>query len=333
MAGSSHAADRRGPSRAAGPGAVRDFSGERVLVTGSGGFIGTALLRLLRDARPAALLAPRRADCDLLDEAAVRAVFEAFRPTLVVHLAGWVAGVRGKIEHGGEAFYENVRMGLAVVEAARRAEARKVVVAGSVGGYPDGVPPPLREDDLWKGPPHWSEGPYAQAKRALLAMLEAYRGQYGLDYAYPICTNVYGPGDRFDERSTFVLPSLVRRFVQAGREGRDQVVVWGDGSPSRDFLYIDDAARGFAVAALRGDGPLNLASGRSVTIRRLAETVAEITGYRGEIVWDDARPNGRASLGFDIGRMTALGWRAEVDLREGVRRTRDWYLETLGRPL
>ncbi|HEX2313138.1 MAG TPA: NAD-dependent epimerase/dehydratase family protein [Thermomonospora sp.] len=301
------------------------FAGERVLVTGSGGFIGTALLALLREARPAALLAPRRAECDLMDEDAVESVFAAFRPTIVVHLAGWVAGVQGKIESGGRAFYETVRMGLTVIEAARRSGARKVVVAGSAGAYPDGAAPPLREDDLWSGRPHWSEGPYAQAKRALLAQLEAYQGQYGLDHAYLICTNVYGPGDRFDERATFVLPSLVRRFTEAARSGARRVVVWGDGSPTRDFLYVDDAARGFAVAALHGSGAMNLATGRSVTIRDLAGIVAEATGYTGEIAWDTTKPNGRLAQGFDVARITALGWRPGVPLREGVRRTCAWY--------
>ena len=306
-------------------GAADGFATERVLVTGSGGVLGAALVQLLRSGTVAALFTLRRADCDLLDEDSVFAVWRSFQPTVVFHLAARVAGIQGNIVFGGQAFYENVKMNLNVVEAARRFGTRKVIAAGTTAVYPDTVALPMREDDLWAGPPHPSESPYGHAKRAMLAHLEAYERQYGLRYAYLVCTNLYGPGDRFDEQYGHVVPSLVKRFHDARVQGRSSVTVWGDGTPTRDFLYADDAARGFVEAALRGSGALNLATGRTFTIRRLVEALTEVSGYPGKIMWDMAKPNGQLARSYDVSRMHALGWRPMISLSEGLRRTYDWY--------
>jgi GDP-L-fucose synthase len=310
---------------------VDGFAGERVLVTGSGGVLGAALVRSLRSGPIAALSTPRRADCDLLDEDSVFAAWRSFRPTLVFHLAARAAGIQGNITFGGQAFYENVKINLNVVEAARRFGTRKVVAAGTVAAYPDTAALPMREDDLWSGPPHPSEGPYGHAKRTMLAHLEAYERQYGLGYAYLICTNLYGPGDRFDERYGHVVPSLIMRFHHARAEGRDSVTVWGDGTPTRDFLYADDAARGFIDAALRGSGALNLATGRAVTVRALVEALTDACGYEGRVRWDTAKPLGQLARSYDVSRMRAIGWRPAVSLPEGLRRTYDWYAGHHGR--
>jgi GDP-L-fucose synthase len=301
------------------------LAGERVLVTGSGGVLGTALVRLLRSVPTGALRALRRSDCDLLDGHAVAGLWRSWRPTLVFHLAGRVAGIAGNLSFAGQAFTENVRINLNVVEASHRCGARKLVAAGSTAVYPDTAPRPMREADLWAGPPHASEAAYGHAKRALLAQLEAYQQQYGLAFAYLICTNLYGPGDRFDERYGHVVPSLVKRFYEATAQGRPAVTVWGDGSPTRDFLHADDAARGFLVAALRGAGALNLATGAAVTVRALVEALTLVSGYPGEVGWDTARPNGQQVRDYDVSRLHELGWRAEIPLVEGLRRTYDWY--------
>ncbi|MFT4252443.1 MAG: GDP-L-fucose synthase [Caulobacter sp.] len=306
-----------------------DLSAERVLVTGAGGVLGTALLSAL-DGRAGALRAPTRADCDLLDEAAVEAVWRDFAPTVVFHLAGRVTGVQGNISFGGQAFYENAKINLNVVEVSRRVGARKVVAAGTTAIYSDLVPIPMREDDLWLGAPHGSEGPYGHAKRAMLAQLEAYKGQYGLDFGYLICTNLYGPGDRFDEVYGHVVPSLVSRFHRAKRENLPSITIWGDGTPTRDFLFAGDAAEAFIRVAERGTGAFNTATGKSVPIRTLVETLAEVSGYEGEIVWDVTKPKGQLVRGYDVSRITALDWEARVSLGEGLKRTYDWYGANLG---
>lgn len=301
------------------------FAAERVLVTGAGGVLGTALAGLLHPMPVAALACPTRADCDLLDEAMVTALWRQFRPTLVFHLAGWVAGVGGNLNFSGSAFYQNAKINLNVIEASRLAGVRKLVVAGTTAIYPDTVPLPMREDDLWGGPPHSSEAAYAHAKRAMLAHLEAYQRQFGLEFAYLICTNMYGPADRFDEHYGHVVPSLVKRFHDACSHGLHSIVVWGDGSPSRDFFYADDAARGFLTAAESGSGPLNLATALALTIRRLVEALQEVSGYAGTIRWDTTRPAGQLARSCDVSRMRALGWQPKIGLLDGLRRTYEWY--------
>jgi GDP-L-fucose synthase len=247
------------------------------------------------------------------------------RPTIVVHLAGRVAGIQGNLDTPADAFAENALINVNVVEASRLAGVVKVVAAGSVAIYSDDVSQPIREDEIWSGPPHQSEAAYAHAKRALLAHLEACRLQDGMDYAYLICTNLYGPHDRFDLRTSHVVPSLVARFRNAVRAGSDSVTVWGDGTPTRDFLYADDAAEGFVVAAATGHGPMNLASGRSIRIADLVETLTVVTGFRGAVRWDTSMPLGQLSRHYDISRITSLGWQAAVPLAEGLDRTYRWY--------
>lgn len=310
---------------------VVDLRAERVLVTGSGGVLGKALLDILRQ-RVDALYAPTRADFDLLDEAAVNAAWRDFAPTVVFHLAGRVTGVQGNISFGGQAFYENAKINLNVIEASRLAGARKIVAAGTTAIYSDLAPLPMSETDLWLGAPHGSEGPYGHAKRAMLAHLEAYKSQYGLDFGYLICTNLYGPGDRFDEVYGHVVPSLVSRFHRAKAENLPSITIWGDGTPTRDFLYAGDAAEAFIKVAETGSGAYNTATGASVPIRALVETLAEVSEYRGEVVWDITKPKGQLVRAYNVERLTALGWKAKISLAEGLRTTYDWYdanLETV----
>jgi GDP-L-fucose synthase len=304
---------------------TRDLRSETILVTGSGGVLGTAVLSGLRRRGADRVAAPSRAECDLLNEAEVRAAFASLRPTLVIHLAGWVAGIQGNLNFPADALYANARMNLNVIDAAREAGVTKIVCAGTTAIYSDQVPKPMREDDLWQGVPHGSEGPYGHAKRFMLAQLEAYRQQHGIDFAYMVCTNLYGPNDRFDQKHGHVVPSLIARFHQACAEKSPEITIWGDGTPTRDFLYSDDAAEGFLAAAESGSGVYNLATGHNQTIRLLAETLKDVTGFAGQIAWDTTKPLGQLDRSYDVSRLQGLGWKAKTELAQGLKASFDWY--------
>jgi GDP-L-fucose synthase len=304
---------------------TRDLGLDKILVTGSGGVLGTAVLRSLRRRGIDKVAAPSRTDCDLLDEADVRRTFAEVQPTLVIHLAGWVAGVQGNLSFPADALYANARMNLNVIDAARQAGVTKIVCAGTTAIYSDQVPKPMREDDLWQGVPHGSEASYAHAKRFMLAQLEAYQRQYGVDFAYLICTNLYGPNDRFDEKHGHVVPSLVARFHRVCADKSPAITIWGDGTPTRDFLYSEDAAEGFIAAAEKGSGIYNLATGQNHTIRQLAECLKEVSGFAGEIAWDTSKPLGQIDRSYDVSRLQSLSWKAKTGLAEGLKATFDWY--------
>lgn len=298
---------------------------ERVLITGAGGVLGTALARELSGRTD--LVALRRADCDLLDRDSTVSLWRDIRPTVVYHLAGWVAGVQGNLKNAGRAFYDNTQINLNVIEASRLAGVPKVVAAGTTAIYSDEVALPMREDDIWTGSPHGSEKAYGHAKRAMLAQLEAYADQYGIDFCYMVCTNLYGPNDRFDEQFGHVVPSLISRFERATREGWGEIVIWGDGSPTRDFVFSRDAARAFVMAAASGHGVFNLATGRSVTIRDLVEALIDVFGFEGRVVWDTSKPSGQRKRSYDVDRVRSLGWSPETSLRTGLTETAAWYRE------
>ena len=306
---------------------MTSFAAERVLVTGSGGVLGTALIAELRARGCGSIMALRRQHCDLLDRSAALRFFGEYRPTLVFHLAAWVAGVQGNMDNAGRAFYENALINLNVIEATRLCGARKIIAAGTTATYSDEVSLPMREADIWQGRPHGSEEAYGHAKRAMLAQLEAYRKQYGLNYAYMVCSNLYGENDRFDERCGHVVPALISRFERATRERADSIVIWGDGSPTRDFVYARDAARAFAAAAdPAAQGAYNLATGESVSIRQLVDTLAAVFGFDGRVEWDTSRPNGQMRRAYDVSRIRGdLGWAPEVPLGEGLGRTARWF--------
>ena len=302
-----------------------DWSTRRVLVTGGGGVLGTALVAALKARRPAALEAPGRTKCDLLDQATTFAMIEQAKPDIVFHLAGRVAGVQGNLSFAGAAYYENAQINLNVIEGARRAGVAKIVAASSVAVYSDIAALPMNERDIGLGRPHGSEAAYAQSKLGMLAQLEAYQTQFNLPFAYLVCTNLYGPNDRFDERYGHVVPSLISRFHRHVMTRELMLTVWGDGSPTRDFLYATDAARAFICCAERGEGAFNTATGVSVSIRSLVETIAGVSGFRGEIIWDTSKPSGQQTRSYDIGRITAIGWKPILTLREGIEETYGWF--------
>ncbi len=300
----------------------------KALVTGGTGLVGTALVAALRAAGDE-VVALGRGDADLRDPAAADGVLARHRPEIVYHLASRVRGIMGNAGHQGDAFLDNVLINTNVIEAARKAGVRKVVAMGSAAIYADTVMLPMREDDAWAGPPHRSEAGYAHAKLAMLAMLEAYREQWGLDFAYCISTNLFGPHDRFDERHGHVIPSLISKFHRAMATG-ETVTVWGSGTPTRDFLHVGDAALALRQIGSAGSGAVNLASGQSVSIRAVAELIADIAGYRCEIVWDRSKPDGQMRRAYDVSRLRALGVVPGRALRDGLADTFAWFAAHAG---
>jgi GDP-L-fucose synthase len=297
----------------------------RVLVTGGGGFVGSHLVERLR-AHGLDPFVARRAEYDLTVWDDAERLFAESRPELVYHLAAEVGGIGANRANPGRYWYANLLMGAHVLELARRHGVRKVVVAGTVCAYPKHTPVPFLEDDLWDGYPEETNAPYGVAKKAILVGAQAYREQYGLDAIFLLPANLYGPRDNFDLETSHVIPALIRKMLGS----RDEVVLWGDGSPTREFLYVEDLVSGLMLAAERYDGPepVNVGTGEETSIRDLAELVAELTGFEGEIVWDESMPNGQPRRKLDTTRAEELfGFRAETPLREGLERTIAWYRE------
>lgn len=300
----------------------------RVLVTGGGGFLGRALVATLRSRGAAGVLAPRSAELDLRERDAVRAFLAREKPDMVVHAAAVVGGIGANRASPGRFFYENAVMGIQIIEEARRAGVAKLVCLGTICAYPKLTPVPFREDDLWNGYPEETNAPYGLAKKMLLVQLQAYRQEYGFDGVYLLPVNLYGPRDNFDLETSHVIPAMIRKFLEAKAAGAGEVVLWGDGSPTREFLYVDDAAEGIAAAAEAYDGgePVNLGSGEEIAVRDLAHLVAGATGYGGAIRWDASKPNGQPRRRLDVSRAERLfGWRATTKLAEGLAKTIAWY--------
>jgi GDP-L-fucose synthase len=303
---------------------------KRVLVTGGAGFLGSSLVRALeRHGLPGEnIRVPRSRDLDLRRwENCVTAVEGV---DIVIHLAAKVGGIGYNMANPGSLFYDNAVMGIQLMEAARQAGVAKFVAVGTICAYPKFTPVPFREEDLWNGYPEETNAPYGLAKKMLLVQARAYRQQYGFNAIYLLPVNLYGPGDNFDPASSHVIPALIRKFVEAVDEGAESVEVWGTGAASREFLYVDDAAEGIALAAERYDkpDPVNLGAGFEITIRDLATLIADLTGFTGEIVRDTAKPDGQPRRCLAVSRAEReFGFRAKVDLREGLERTIAWYRE------
>ena len=295
----------------------------RVLVTGGGGFLGSHLVERL-EADGHDVFAARRRDYDLTSMEAAGRLFEDSRPDLVFHLAAEVGGIGANRANPGRYWYANLVMGAHVLEQSRVHEVGKLVVAGTVCAYPKHSPVPFREEDLWDGYPEETNAPYGVAKKALLVGGQAYRAQYGVNAIYLLPANLYGPRDHFHPTNAHVIPDLIRKMI----ESQGQVTLWGDGTPTREFLFVDDCVDGLALAAERYDGadPVNLGTGVETSIRELAETIADVTGFEGEIVWDTSMPNGQPRRQLDASRAEELfGFRARISLRDGIERTVAWY--------
>ena len=307
---------------------MRFGDGMEVLVTGGAGFLGSSLVRTLErhGFTKESIRVPRSRDLDLRRwEDCVTAVQDV---DLVIHLAAKVGGIGYNMANPGSLFYDNAIMGVQLMEAARQAGVAKFVAVGTICAYPKFTPVPFREEDLWEGYPEETNAPYGLAKKMLLVQAQAYRQQYGFNAIYLLPVNLYGPGDNFDPASSHVIPALIKKFVEAVETGAESVEVWGTGAASREFLYVDDAAEGIALAAERYDrpDPVNLGAGFEITIRDLATLIADLTGFTGEIVWDTAKPDGQPRRCLAVSRAEQeFGFRAKTGFKDGLRATIEWY--------
>jgi GDP-L-fucose synthase len=305
------------------------LAGRRVLVTGGAGFLGRAVVARLRDAGATEVFVPRSADYDLRSAEAIERALRDGQPEIVIHLAAVVGGIGANRENPGRFFHDNAVMGVQLMEHARLAGVAKFVQIGTVCSYPKFTPVPFREDAIWDGYPEETNAPYGLAKKMLLAQGQAYRAQYGFDVIHLIPVNLYGPGDNFDPASSHVIPALIRKCVEAKASGADHIEVWGTGSASREFLYVDDAAEGIVLATERYDDadPVNLGTGREVTIRELVELIVRLAGFEGEVRWDASKPDGQPRRALDTSRARErFGFVARTPFEEGLQRTIDWYV-------
>ena len=296
------------------------------IVTGATGLLGRAVCDELRASTDMVVVGVGSSDVDLTDFAATRDFFAEHRPKIVYHLAARVAGIMGNMRAQGQGYFDNVLMNTNVVEAARLAGVTKIVAMGSSAIYSDAVTLPMTEDQIWSGAPHPAEAGYAHAKRGMLAHLDAYRDQYGLDYAYCVSTNLFGPHDKFDEKHGHVIPSLLSKFHRAVQEG-DSISVWGTGSPMRDFLYSKDAAVAMRMIGDRFTGPINLATGSAVSIRDTVDVIKDVSGFTGPLEGDATKPDGQKLRQYDVGKLRALGFRPAYDLRRALQETYDWLVQ------
>lgn len=310
-----------------------DLSVARVVVTGGAGFLGRRVVAGLEARGCRAITVPRSRTCDLRDRAAIQRLFRESRPDLVIHLAAVVGGIGANREHPGLFFYDNAIMGIELLEQARLASVAKFVGLGTICSYPKFTPVPFQEDALWAGYPEETNAPYGLAKKMMLVQSQAYREEYGYNAIHLLPVNLYGPDDNFDPKSSHVIPAMIEKMVHAERSGASEITLWGDGSPTREFLYVDDAAEGILLAAERYDGaaPVNLGTGREITIRDLANEIAMAVGFTGAIVWDSSKPNGQPRRSLDTRRAEeAFGFRATTSFADGLRATVERYRSTHG---
>ncbi len=300
----------------------------KILLTGGYGFLGQKIYKeLLKEGtKEKSMYRPRRSNLDLrVQKNCAKAVKKV---DLVIHLAADVGGIGYNREHPGKLFYDNAIMGINLIEEARKAKVKKFVQVGTVCGYPKFTPVPFKEKDIWNGYPEETNAPYGLAKKMLLVQLQAYRQEYGFNGIYLLPTNLYGPGDNFNPKSSHVIPALIKKFVEGVKKNKKEVVVWGTGKPSREFLYVDDAARGIVMAAKSYEKaePVNLGSKREVTIKQLVSIIGKLIGFKGKIVWDKTKPNGQPRRKLDVSRAKKeFGFTSKVNFEQGLQKTMEWY--------
>jgi GDP-L-fucose synthase len=310
---------------------ANDFwSKRRVCVTGGAGFLGSFVIEGLKQRGIKDIFIPTIDRYNLVDGASIRRMLADARPDLIIHLAAQVGGIGANRDHPAEFFYNNLMMGVQLMHQAWEFGVEKIVAIGTVCAYPKFTPVPFREEDLWSGYPEETNAPYGLAKKMLLVQSQAYRQQYGFNSVFLLPVNLYGPRDNFDPNSSHVIPAMIRKFFEARERGEHEAIVWGDGSPTREFLYAADAAEGILLAAehYNSSDPVNLGSGNEISINNLSESIARLTGFHGKLVWDTTKPNGQPRRSLDTSKAERLfGFKAKTLFEDGLRQTGEWYVE------
>jgi GDP-L-fucose synthase len=304
---------------------------KRVCVTGGAGFLGSFVLSALRKRGAENIFVPKIEEYDLVQSESIQRMLADAKPDMIIHLAAQVGGIGANQERPAEFFYNNLMMGVQLIHQAWLSGVKKFVVIGTICAYPKFTPIPFREENLWDGYPEETNAPYGLAKKMLLVQSQSYRQQYGFNSIFLLPVNLYGPHDNFDPRSSHVIPALIRKCLESKDRGEDQIVVWGDGSPTREFIYVEDAAEGIVRASETYDGsePVNIGSGFEISIKDLVEMIARLTQFSGRIVWDHTKPNGQPRRRLDVSRAEQyFGFRAKMEFEEGLTRTIDWYRQT-----
>ncbi len=305
------------------------FEDKRIVVTGGAGFLGSYVVEKLRQRGCREIFIPHSKEYDLREKENIIRLYKENRPDIIIHLAAVVGGIGANQENPGKFFYDNAAMGVQLIEYARQFEIPKFVALGTICAYPKFCPVPFKEEDLWNGYPEETNSPYGIAKKILLVQSQAYRQQYGFNSIFLLPINLYGPRDNFDPKSSHVIPALIKKCFDAIERTEDCIVCWGDGSPSREFLYVEDAAEGILLATERYNksDPVNLGTGREITIKQLVESIAKMTGFNGKILWDTTKPNGQPRRRLDVTKaIREFGFEAKMDFEEGLRRTIEWYV-------
>ena len=304
------------------------WKNKKVCVTGGAGFLGSFIIEKLLQLQAKEVFVPLIEKYDLVDPHSINRMLDDSSPDIILHLAAQVGGIGANREHPAEFFYNNLMMGVQLLHQAYLRKVEKFIALGTVCAYPKFTPVPFKEDNLWDGYPEETNAPYGLAKKMLLVQSQSYRQQYGFNAIFLLPVNLYGPRDNFDLQSSHVIPALIRKCIEARDAGNKEVVVWGDGSPTREFLYVEDATRGILLAAERynGDQPVNLGSGFEISIRDLAELIVRLTGFKGKLSWDTSKPNGQPRRCLDISRAESyFGFKAQVKFEEGLSKTIEWY--------
>ena len=304
------------------------WQSKRVCVTGGAGFLGKVVVRKLNERGVKEVFIPAIEDYDLVKLEDIDRMLKDANADMVIHLAAQVGGIGANREHPAEFFYNNLMMGVQLMHRAWETGVEKFVAIGTICAYPKFTPVPFNETNLWDGYPEETNAPYGLAKKMLLVQAQSYRQQYGYNAIFLLPVNLYGPGDNFNPKSSHVIPALIRKCIEANEAGLEEIEVWGDGSPTREFLYVEDAAEGILLAAEKYDGPepVNLGSGFEISIKNLVEMIADLTGYKGSLIWDVSKPNGQPRRALDVNRArNYFGFQAKMDFKEGLKKTIEWY--------
>ncbi|MCE1252778.1 MAG: GDP-L-fucose synthase [Anaerolineae bacterium] len=311
-----------------------NLKNKRICVTGGAGFLGSFVIQKLQERGVKEIFVPKFEEYNLVQQADILRMLDDARPDVIIHLAASVGGIGANREHPADFFYDNLMMGVQLIHESWRRGIKKFVAIGTICAYPKYTPIPFNENDLWNGYPEETNAPYGLAKKMLLVQAQAYRQQYGFNCIYLLPVNLYGPGDNFNPASSHVIPALIRKFVEAQDQNLDEVVVWGDGSPTREFVYAADAAEGIVLATEKYDGsdPVNIGSGFEISIKDLAEKISHLTGYKGRLVWDVEKPNGQPRRMLDTRRAyDYFGFKAQMTFDEGLRQTIEWFRQNRDR--